>query len=81
MPVVARRPSPSAYLEEDVSMSLTVDDHTTAHQTLLSMTSDEIRRRVAYCERLIRADQASEREYALYISATRELLRRTEATS
>jgi hypothetical protein len=63
-------------------MSLTVDEHEQMNpHTLLTMSSREIARQVARCERLICANQASEREYALYISGMRELVRRAEAAS
>jgi hypothetical protein len=66
---------------EDVTMSLTVDEHEQiTPNTLLTMSSHEIARQVARCERLICANRASEREYALYISGTRELVRRTGGT-
>ena len=64
-----------------MTMSLRVDEHDgileglTPH-ALLALPSHEIAHQIARCERLIRANQASEREYALYISGTRELVRR-----
>jgi hypothetical protein len=59
-------------------MTLTVDDHDTITPlTLLNLPSQEIARQMARCERLIRENRASEREYALYISGARELIRRT----
>jgi hypothetical protein len=65
-------------------MTLCVDDRDATHEgitphALLALSSHEIARQIARCERLICANQASEREYALYISGTRELVRRTRA--
>lgn len=66
-------------------MTLTVDDQDQSTPlspaTLLALPSHEIARQVARFERLIRANRASEREYALYISGTRELIRRTGSTA